>query len=247
MARMTDDERERRALQRARRAAEAAEADDRRLEERHQQWQRERTRLTWAEYEAGEPCRGCGLPMRDGLDSWFPLNSLTPDQRAEYDQAEELFRERHHDCRSYRWSGGRVQHCGYCCPPPPMSPQQWHEIERILSSHPARHEDQDAWDLTLTCGHTVRRTQHRDHDRYGARVVECPTCEQRRGVIAAQHIGPADDPAGKVARDRLTASLAAAQAKLDKQRRATAAAERKVAELTRELDDLRSSPPRLDL
>jgi hypothetical protein len=48
-----------------------------------------------------------------------------------------------------------------------MSPQQWHEIERILSSHPARHEDQDAWDLTLTCGHTVRRTQHRDHDRYG--------------------------------------------------------------------------------
>jgi hypothetical protein len=41
MAKMTDVERERRALQRAHRVAEAAESEDRRIEERRQQWQRE--------------------------------------------------------------------------------------------------------------------------------------------------------------------------------------------------------------
>lgn len=65
---------------------------------------------------------------------------------------------------------------------------------RILEPH-TRPEDLDAWDLTLTCGHTVRRTQHRDHgDRRSWRVAECATGEQRRGVIAAERIGPAGDP-----------------------------------------------------
>jgi hypothetical protein len=43
-----------------------------------------------------------------------------------------------------------------------------------------------------------------------------------------------------VARDRLAAELSAAQAKLNKQRTITAAAERKVAALTQKMEALRS-------
>jgi hypothetical protein len=229
---------------RARRAAEAAEADDQRVEERRLQWQREGTYLSWAEIEAGEPSRGCGQPLLDGLGDWYPLNKLTPDQRAEYDRAEELYRERHRGCRSHRWSlsGHRAQHCGYCCPPLPLTAQQIEKVTRIFSSARTRPEDLDGWDLTLTCGHTVRRTQHRDHgDRHSWLVVECVTCRQRRGVTA-QRIGPAGDPDGQIARDRLGAELAQAPAKLDKHRKATAVAEGKVAELAGKLEDLKSLP-----
>jgi hypothetical protein len=101
-------------------------------------------------------------------------------------------------------------------------------VTHILSSARIRPEDLDAWDLALTCGHTVRSTQHRDHDRYSGRVAECAACGQRHGVITAERIGPAGDPDRQVARDRLSAGLAQAQAKLDRQLKATAAAERKV-------------------
>lgn len=80
MARMTDEQREQRTLLRARRAAEAAEEEDRRTEERRQQWQREGTYMSWAEIEAGEPCRGCGQPLLDGMGGWPPLLKLTPDR-----------------------------------------------------------------------------------------------------------------------------------------------------------------------
>jgi hypothetical protein len=73
----TDEDRERRASLRARRTAEAAEADDRRVEERRLQWQREGVYMTRAEIEAGGPCRGCGQPLLDGLGDWDSLNNLT--------------------------------------------------------------------------------------------------------------------------------------------------------------------------
>jgi hypothetical protein len=113
---MTDEERERWALLRARRAAQAAEADDRRVEARRLRWQAEGMALSWAEIEGGESCRGCGQPLLDGLGSWYPLNKLTSDQRAEYERADELYLERHRDCRSHRWglNGHRAQHCRYC-------------------------------------------------------------------------------------------------------------------------------------
>ena len=38
--------------------------------------------------EAGEPCRGCGQPLLDGMGDWPPLLRLTPEQRAEYDRAD---------------------------------------------------------------------------------------------------------------------------------------------------------------
>ncbi len=213
MARMTDEQREQKALLRARRAAEAAEEEDRRTEERRQQWQREGTYMSRAEMEAGEPCRGCGQPLLDGAGNSPPLLRLTLEQRAEYDRADTAFRERHADCRAGRWSlsGHRTTHCFYCCPPPPMSALQIEKLGQIFSSARAharvRTEDLDAWDLTLTCDHVVRCTQHRDHDRYGIAVTDCPTCGRRHGVVTARRVGPADDKSGQVARDRLAAEL----------------------------------------
>jgi hypothetical protein len=248
MARMTDEQREQKALLRARRAAEAAEEEDRRTEERRQQWQREGTYMSRAEMEAGEPCRGCGQPLLDGAGNWPPLLRLTLEQRAEYDRADTAFRERHADCRAGRWSlsGHRTTHCFYCCPPPPMSARQIEKLGQIFSSARAharvRTEDLDAWDLTLTCDHVVRRTQHRDHDRYGMAVTDCPTCGRRRGVVTARRVGSADDKSGQVARDRLAAELAEARVKLDKQRKAVMATEHRIADLTRKLEEPAGAP-----
>lgn len=239
MARMTDEQREHRALVRARREALAAEEEDRRLEEQRQQWHRDGAYLSRAEVEAGEPCRGCGQPLLDGLGDWPPLNRLTPQQRAEYDRAEALFRERHGACRSHRWSlsGHRATHCGYCCPPPPISDRQIERIRQILFSARVRNEDLDAWQLTLTCGHVVRRAQHRDHHTCTARVADCPECGMRRGVVTADRTGPMDDRSGQVARQRLAAELQVAQARLDRQRKAVEATERRIAELAQKLGD----------
>jgi primosomal protein N'' len=126
----------------------------------------------------------------------------------------------------------------YCCPPPPLSDRQVEHVARILSSARVRTEDLDAWDLTLTCDHVVRSTQHRDYgDRYAATVLNCPTCARRRGIVTAARVGPAGDNSGQVARDRLAAELAAVDAKLDKQRKAVRATERRVADLTRQLEE----------
>jgi hypothetical protein len=237
VAQMTSEQRDHRALLRARREALAAEEDDRRHEERRQQWHREGAYLSRAELEAGEPCRGCGQPLLDGLGNWYPLNRLTTEQRAEYDRAEALFRERHGTCRSHRWglSGHRATHCGYCCPPPPMSDRQIGQISQILASAQVRKEDLDDWDLTLTCDHIVRRTQHRDHDQYTMRVADCPACGTRRGVVTAQRAGPTDDPDGRIFQQRLAAELQTAQAKLDRQRKAVTATEFRITELTQKL------------
>jgi hypothetical protein len=245
MARMTDEQREQKALSQARKAAEAAEEEDRRREERRQQWQREGTYMSWAEMEAGEPCRGCGQPLLDGAGDWPPLPQLTPEQRAEYDRADTEFRERHADCKAGSWSmsGHRTAHCNYCCPPPPLSTQQIEQVGRILSSAGVRLEDLDAWDLTLTCDHVVRHTQHRDYrDRCSTSVTTCPACARRRGVVTARRVGPADNSSGQVAKERLTAELTQAQAKLDKQRNAVKATERRIADLARELEEPGGEP-----
>lgn len=70
MMNVTAEQREQKALLQVHRAAQAAEEEDRRLAERQQQWQREGAYLTRAEMEAGEPCRGCGQPLLDGLGDW---------------------------------------------------------------------------------------------------------------------------------------------------------------------------------
>jgi hypothetical protein len=113
--------------------------------------------------------------------------------------------------------GHRALHCGYCCPPPPLSDRQLEKIALIFSSARVRTENLDSWDLTLTCGHAVRRAQHRDRHRFALHVTDCPACQRRRGVVAAQRVGPVDDERGQAARDRLAAEVAAAQAKLARQ------------------------------
>ena len=68
----------------------------------------------------------CDLPILDRLGSWPALSQLTPAERVEYDAAAADYRARHGDCHAHRWtmSGSRMQHCGFCCPPPPLSREQ---------------------------------------------------------------------------------------------------------------------------
>lgn len=164
---------------------------------------------------------------------------ITPAERAEYDRAQTLFAQRHADCRAHRWNmgGHRALHCGYCCPPPPLSDRQIERIAQIFSSARVRTENLDSWDLTLTCGHAARRTQHRDHDRFALGVTDCPACQRRRGVVTAQRVGPVDDESGQAIPDRLAAEVAAAQAKLARQQKALAATERTIDQLTQKLKE----------
>ncbi|QNA72010.1 hypothetical protein C8250_008940 [Streptomyces sp. So13.3] len=237
MGKLTEEQRQPRARARARSEALQAEEDDRRREEKRAQWVREGMYLSRQELKAGQPCRGCGEPILDGLGERPPLLRLTPEERAEHDAAEARYKERHGDCRAMRWtmSGSRTQHCGYCCPPPPLGEEQAKAIAEILFSHKTDRRDLDDWDLTLTCDHTVCHTQHRDHQRYSTAVVNCPTCQTRRGVVEAVHIGPTEDLLGEVQRERLAAELRAAEAKGERQRKAAAKTEQRIAEITKEL------------
>jgi len=94
-------------------------------------------RLTWEQYLAGEPCRGCGRPMR-GATLWSGsgkgLLHLSEEERAQYDSEQQHFKVRHGDCHTHRWTvgGSLTTHCGKCCPPPPMSPDQTARIATLL-------------------------------------------------------------------------------------------------------------------
>jgi hypothetical protein len=243
---MTEEQRQRRALMRARSEALAAEQDDRRYELRRQEWRRDGAYLSRAELEAGESCRGCGESLLDRLGSWPPLMQLTSAEKGDHDRTEAFYRQRHGECRSHRWSisGHRATHCGYCCPPPPMSKRQIDEVRRLLSSGKADKKDLDDWDLTLTCDHVVRRSQHRDHEGCTTRVAGCPACGLHRGVVHAQRVGPTDDPEGRVHKERLATELQSATAKLERQRKAISATEDRLAELTKQLTELGTDRPR---
>lgn len=233
MAKLTEEQLRRRRLARARREALAAEEEDRRMTERRAMWEREGMYQTREEFESGEPCRGCGEPLLDGRGDRI--------ERAEREAEETRFKERHGDCHALRWTmeGSSTMHCGYCCPPHPMSDKQWKTISRILgsgSNDPDRWKQLDAWDLTLTCDHIVRKTAHRSNYRYCASVIECPDCGQNRGIVEQTRVGPAHDPEGRIREERLAEELAAAEAKLLRQRKAAAATEARVADLRRQTD-----------
>ncbi|GAA2293767.1 hypothetical protein SVIO_072560 [Streptomyces violaceusniger] len=221
MAKLTEEQKRQRAAKRALRSALDAEADDRRRREQDERWKREGTRLSWADYVAGKPCRGCGEPMQDGLGDWYPLMKLSESEKREYEEADRRFRERHADCRGGRWSisGSRGTHCGFCCPPPPMSPKQLEKLARLLASWPSREERKkalDTWDLTLRCDHVVPHIQHREHSHVSARVVDCPECGECRGVVSSERVGPAYRDDGTIReraaadRERLTGNTSAA-------------------------------------
>jgi hypothetical protein len=184
-----------RALKRARARAEQAERGARRMRDQRRRWEEEGMYLTRAEFEAGVPCRGCGEPWLDGLGSWPPLLKMTPEQRADHDREEERYLARHGDCRAHRETvaGNRTWHCGYCCPSPPLSAEQVERLRQLVGSwltpNPA---SLMVWELTHTCGHTARRTQHQDHREWNLySTYECQECGgEIRGVISAVRIGP---------------------------------------------------------
>src|SRR5579885_966311 len=105
--------------------------------EDHRRRRTDDMRLSWEEYLAGLPCRGCGLPYRaDEPWSGSAKGTMyyTEEERAAHDAEAARFRAAHPDCHAIRHSvqGSVVQHCGRCCPPPPLSPEQWQKIVALL-------------------------------------------------------------------------------------------------------------------
>lgn len=95
-------------------------------------------RLTHEQMMAGVSCPGCGegLVATGEPPSWIGKGTmyLTADEQAARVAAEQAFKERHPYCHAGRWSmaGSAVSHCGRCCPPPPMSPEQIRRISQIF-------------------------------------------------------------------------------------------------------------------
>jgi len=193
MPKLTEEEKARRALDRRRKEALQAEEDAVRREHKRREWETNGTYLTREEYAAGAPCRGCGLPIIDGLGSWPALLKMDDKQRGEYEAAQAEFRQRHASCRDGQWSveGSQAKHCCFCCPPPPLSRAQLDKIAAILTPTTPRDPAQlDTWRLTLTCDHVVDKEQHRSHSYWSTRVVTCPECQQPRGVVTTEKLPP---------------------------------------------------------
>lgn len=157
---LTDEQKHARAETRRRNEALRAEADVHHQEAKRREWHEKDMFLSREQAAAGEPCRGCGLPVFDGLGSFPPLMHLSPDERTEYDAAEVKYKAMHPDCRSHRWSmqGSRTTHCGFCCPPIPFSRSQLEAVAKIFEGHVRREEELDIWALDLTCGHRAERS-----------------------------------------------------------------------------------------
>ena len=238
MATRTEEQKAAQAAKRRLKEALAAEAEYERNDARRREWETKGTRLSREELEAGMPCRGCGLPIIDGLGDRPPLLKLTEAERAEFDAADADYLARHGDCHSHRWSmsGSRTQHCGYCCPPPPLSRDQVEQISRILSSATQRGPRELAtWRLTLTCDHTVERSQHRSNQSWTTRVVECRTCGAHRAVVTSKRL--ADTVVDEPAKSATPASTRRAQADLAKLRREARTLQERIDKLERTMGE----------
>ncbi|MEU3290370.1 hypothetical protein [Streptomyces longwoodensis] len=118
------------------------------------------------------------------------------------------------------------------------------DLARLFASWPPREErkkDLDTWDLTLRCDHVVPHIQHREHSYVSTRVVDCPACGERRGVVSSERVGSAYQDDGTVLnraeadRERLAQELTAAEAKLARQQKSAAATQRRIAKIQEEL------------
>lgn len=241
MGKLSDEEKARRAAQRRRADALRAEQDAIRFEQRRREWAANGTYLTREEVKAGVACRGCDLPVNDGLGIRVPPIKMTPEERADYDAADAEYRSRHGDCRAHRWkiNGSRVMHCGYCCPPLPVDPGVLEDIWAILNRSPRpRAEDLAMWRLTFTCGHAVEQTQHREHDRWTGSTATCAECGQTRGIVEKEKL-----PAGEVQRredvERLKRELEHAEQERNRAQKKADAAARRVGKIQRELEALK--------
>jgi hypothetical protein len=176
-----------RRLARARRDALAAEESHRRQLATRQRWASESMYLTREEAAAGAHCRGCGLPVIDGLGDWGPLMKLSPEQRREHDAQEAAYAARHQGCRAHRWSmsGSRATHCGSCCPPLPLSRNQVEGIAKILDRHRQSIKHLREWTLFLTCDHQKRASRSAQDKAWSGGVADCELCGEPRGVVSA--------------------------------------------------------------
>lgn len=238
MAKLNEEEKARRALNRRRKAALQAEEDAVRNEEKKREWDENGTRLTWDEYVAGASCRGCGLPVNDERESWPYLIMMDDQQREEYEAAEADFRRRHPDCRRFRWTVGRWNHCGFCCPQLPLSPERVASISAFFATWKRPDPGQLAmWQLTLTCDHVIEKTQHHSHEYFSATVANCPDCQRVRGIVTTQRL-PAISALRVADQRRKTDELAKARAEHERLQNKADAALRRVTKLEGQLADL---------
>lgn len=196
------------------------------------EWREKGTYLTGEQAAAGEPCRGCGLPVIDNLGNWPEGMCLTPEQKIECDADQAKYKEMHPNCEAHRWSvsASRATHCGYCCPPIPMPPEQYEDITRILLSSPRREEELDLCERTLTCGHDIEQNVHHSNQRLSFSTAWCADCEMARGVVSSVRTVEA---AGRMAeaRRKRDDAVERAERELKKAEKAATGARKKLNEL----------------
>lgn len=163
---------------------------------------------------------------------WPGTMYLTDEQRVIYDADQQRYRDMHPDCNSHRWSmaGSRATHCGFCCPPIPMSPEQYERIQRILSGSVRREEELDIWERTLTCGHTVQQSVHHTNREPSFSTQWCPECELTRGVVESEKIVEAAARMAEAKRKQAD-EVARAERELKKAEKAATDARKKLSEL----------------
>lgn len=232
MPKLTEEQKAERAAKRLLTNALKEEARAHRDEAKRREWREKGMDLSREEAAAGEPCRGCGLPVIDNLGDWPGTMYLTPEQKVEYDADQAKYKEMHPDCDAHRWSmsGSRATHCGYCCPPIPLSPQQYEHISRILTSSPRREEDLDIWERTLTCSHVVKKSVHHTNQHPSFSTAWCPECEMTRGVVASTKTVEAAARLAEAKRKR-DDQVARAERELKRAEKVAADARKKLAEL----------------
>lgn len=233
MAKLTEEEKEARAATRRMTAALKEESRAHRDEARRLEWREKGMNLTREQAAAGEPCRGCGLPVIDNLGSWPGTMYLSPEERVEYDADQARYKEMHPNCDAHRWSmsGSRATHCGYCCPPLPMSREQGEHIGKLLASFPERREEElDVWERTLSCGHVVEQTVHHTNAGPSFSTQWCPGCEMTRGVVSSMKTVEASARMAE-AKPKLDDRITRAERELKKAEKVAADAREKLNEL----------------
>jgi hypothetical protein len=240
MPKLSEEARQRRAAARVLKEALARGEEHLRVERKYEEWRRNGTALTWEKYQAGVRCRGCGMPIKGkgGYTARKGLMHLAPEEKTQHDAEDERYRQQHADCRGHRWSvdGSPINHCGFCCPPPPMSPEQVERLASMLKTFaalPTPDRDLDEWEVTLTCDHVMRRRQHRSSPYFSnLQIIPCDICGVGR-AIKFERIGPAvsAEQVAAVERDRLLAELRQAEEKLARCRAAADKVQKHVDEL----------------
>jgi hypothetical protein len=186
---LTEEQKAKRAQKRRMTNALKEEARAHRDEARRREWRENEMYLTREQVAAGDACRGCGLPVIDNLGSLPGTMYLTDEQRVAYGADQERYRQMHPNCDAHRWSiaGSRATHCGYCCPPIPISREQAESIQRVFATVSERREEElDIWVRTLTCEHKVELSVHHTNREPSISTQWCPTCEITRGVLMSE-------------------------------------------------------------